>query len=111
MAACSQIVLPPGYATTSDAARSRRGHHGLQRGTSSCRYRCQSRRWRCRLFETWPAPCLRGRLPALIAGGAGARPDHSISRLDRRNDWNRYETGDMLKAQILEFDRSYDSEL
>ncbi len=47
--------------------------------TSSCRYRC--RRWRRQFGRsgTWRAPC-RGRpLPALIAGGAGTRPDHPIS--------------------------------
>ena len=31
------------------------------------------------IFETWRAPCLWCPLPASIAGGAGARPDHSIS--------------------------------
>jgi hypothetical protein len=31
------------------------------------------------LGETWRAPCLWRPLPASIAGGAGARPDHSIT--------------------------------
>ena len=30
-------------------------------------------------FETWRAPCLWRPWSASIAGGAGARPDHSIS--------------------------------
>ncbi len=29
--------------------------------------------------ETWRAPCLWCPLPASLAGGAGARPDHPIS--------------------------------
>jgi len=43
-AACWQSVLQPGHATTSDAAQSRRAQIGLRHGTSSCRYRCRSRR-------------------------------------------------------------------
>jgi len=54
---------------------------GLPRGTSSCRYRCRSRRSPYWVSETWRAPCLWRPLPASLAGGAGARPDHPISRL------------------------------
>src|SRR5467141_4807007 len=44
-----------------------------------CRYRCRSRRLRYWLSETWRAPCLWRPLPASLAGGAGARPDHPIN--------------------------------
>ncbi len=66
--------------TTFAAARWRRAHRGPRRGTSSCRYRCRSRRSRYWVSETWRAPCLWCPLPASLAGGAGARPDHPISR-------------------------------
>ena len=36
----------------------------------------RSRYW---VSETWRAPCLWRPLPASLAGGAGARPDHPIS--------------------------------
>src|SRR5579872_2957384 len=61
-----------------------RSHHAdraLRRGMSSCQYRCRSRRLRSRwIAETWRAPCLRCPGPASVTGGAGARPDHPISR-------------------------------
>jgi len=38
---CWQIVLPPGFATTSAAARCHRDHRGLRCGTSSCQDRYQ----------------------------------------------------------------------
>src|SRR6266403_1248862 len=75
---------PLGHATTFAAARWRRAHRGPRRGTSSCRYRCRSRRSRYWLSETWRAPCLWRPLPASLAGGAGARPDHPISGLSSR---------------------------
>jgi hypothetical protein len=61
------------------AARWRRAHRG-PRGTSSCRYRCRSRRSRYWMSETWRAPRLSRTLSASFAVGAGARPDHPISR-------------------------------
>src|SRR5437899_6441603 len=39
-----RAALPLGHATTFAAARWRRAHRGPRRGTSSCRYRCRSRR-------------------------------------------------------------------
>src|SRR6266478_5271417 len=75
-----RAALPPGHATTFAAARWRRAHRGPRRGTSSCRYRCRSRRSQYWVSETWRAPCLWRPLPASLAGGAGARPDHPISR-------------------------------
>ncbi len=45
-AAYWRAALPPGHATTFAAARWRRAHRGPRRGTSSCRYRCRSRRLR-----------------------------------------------------------------
>jgi DNA repair protein RadD len=74
-----RAALPLGHATTFAAARWRRAHRGPRRGTSSCRYRCRSRRSRYWVSETWRAPCLWRPLPASLAGGAGARPDHPIS--------------------------------
>src|SRR5882762_8109226 len=76
-----QAAPPLGHATTFAAARWRHAHRGPRRGTSSCRYRCRSRRSRYWLSETWRAPCLWRPLPASLAGGAGARPDHPISGL------------------------------
>src|ERR1700692_620826 len=64
---------PLGHATTFAAARWRPAHRGPRRGTSSCRYRCRSRRSRYWVSETWRAPCLWRPLPASLAGGAGAR--------------------------------------
>src|SRR5258705_7226090 len=75
---------PLGHATTFAAARWRRAHRGPRRGTSSCRYRCRSRRSRYWVSETWRAPCLWRPLPASLAGGAGARPDHPISGVQDR---------------------------
>src|SRR3981189_3070201 len=60
-----------------------RAHRGPRRGMSSCRYRCRSRRSRYWVSETWRAPCLWRPLPASLAGGAGARPDHPIRRHGR----------------------------
>src|SRR6266478_43406 len=80
-AAYWQAAPPLGHATTFAAARWRRAHRGPRRGTSSCRYRCRSRRSRYWVSETWRAPCLWRPLPASLAGGAGARPDHPITRL------------------------------
>src|SRR6202142_781798 len=40
---------------------------------------CRSRRSRYWVSETWRAPCLWRPLPASLAGGAGARPDHPIN--------------------------------
>src|SRR6266496_1964477 len=34
---------------------------------------------RCRVVAQWRAPCLWRPLPASLAGGAGARPDHPIT--------------------------------
>src|SRR6266702_5564720 len=72
-------ALPLGHATTFAAARWRRAHRGPRRGTRSCRYRCRSRRSQYWVSETWRAPCLWRPLPASVAGGAGARPDHPIT--------------------------------
>src|SRR5258705_1539668 len=58
MAACWRAALPLGHATTFAATRWRRAHRGPRRGTSSCRYRCRSRRSRYWVSETWRAPCL-----------------------------------------------------
>src|SRR6266481_2140044 len=80
-AAYWQAAPPLGHATTFAAARWRRAHRGPRRGTSSCRYQCRSRRLRYWLSETWRAPRLWRPLPASLAGGAGARPDHRISGL------------------------------
>src|ERR1700675_942391 len=74
-----RAALRLGHATIFAAARWRRAHCGPRRGTSSCRYRCRSRRSRYWVSETWRAPCLWCPLPASLAGGAGARPDHPIS--------------------------------
>src|SRR6266536_5938358 len=70
---------PLGHATTFAAARWRRAYRGPRRGTSSCRYRCRLRRSQYWVSETWRAPCLWRPLPASVAGGAGARPDHPIT--------------------------------
>src|SRR5258708_3368942 len=75
-----RAALALGHATTFAAARWRRAHRGPRRGTSSCRYRCRSRRSRYWVSETWRAPCLWCPSPASLAGGAGARPDHPIRR-------------------------------
>jgi hypothetical protein len=45
---------------------------------NSCRCRCRSRQSQSVLSLAWRAPCL-GAPGQLIAGGAGARPDHPIS--------------------------------
>src|SRR5882762_5108532 len=82
-ALCWRAALPLGHATTFAAARWRRAHRGPRRGTSSCRDRCRSRRSQYWVSETWRAPCLWRPLPASLAGGAGARPDHPISRRRR----------------------------
>src|SRR5450755_1884418 len=74
-----RATLPLGHATTFAAARWRRAHRGPRRGTSSCRYQCRSRRLRYRVSETSRAPCLWRPLPASLADGAGARPDHPIN--------------------------------
>jgi hypothetical protein len=74
-----RAALPLGHATTFAAAQWRRAHLGPRRGTSSCRYRCRSRPSRYWVSETWRAPCLWRPLPASLAGGAGARPDHPIN--------------------------------
>src|SRR5450631_1865194 len=74
-----RAALPLGHATTFAAARWRRAHRGPRRGTSSCRYQCRSRRLRYRVSETSRAPCLWRPLPASLADGAGARPDHPIN--------------------------------
>src|SRR6516165_1597452 len=47
---------------------------------SSCRYRCRLPRLLTCPWMTWCAPCLWRPLPASLAGRAGARPDHPISR-------------------------------
>jgi hypothetical protein len=65
-----------GRATTSDAVRLRRAGPGRPHGTSFCRYRCQRRKSTYSFAGTWRAPRLWRPLPASIAGGAGARPDH-----------------------------------
>ena len=49
-------------------------------GMSSCRYRCRSRRSQYWASETWRAPRRWRPLPASLAGGAQARPDHPIPR-------------------------------
>ena len=69
-----------GHATTIAAARWRRAHRGLRRGTSSCEYRRRSRRFA--VFGVWDMACSLSLvpLPASLAGGVGARPDHPISR-------------------------------
>src|ERR1700690_764827 len=74
-----RAALPLGHATIFAAAQWRRAHRGARGGTSSCRYRCRSRRLRYWVSETWRAPCLWRPLPASLAGGAGARPDHPIN--------------------------------
>ncbi len=80
-AAYSQNEPLLGYATTSDATRSHRDHRGLRCGMSSSQYRYQLRRSHSvLLLRTLRAPRL-GAPGQLIAGGAGARPDHSISGL------------------------------
>src|SRR5262249_4317228 len=74
-----RAVFPPGYVTTSAATQWLRADRGPRCGTSSCRYRCRLQQPQYRVSETWRAPCL-GAPDQLIAGGAGARPDHSIRR-------------------------------
>src|SRR3984893_9784999 len=81
-------ALRLGHATTFAAARWRRAHCGPRRGTSSCRYRCRSRRSRYWVSETWRAPCLWCPLPASLAGRAGARPGHPTSGLTTLEEWN-----------------------
>ena len=62
-----------------DATRSHPDHRGLRCGMSSSQYRYQLRRSHSvLLLRTLRAPCL-GAPGQLIAGVAGARPDHSIS--------------------------------
>src|SRR5882724_7054316 len=92
-----QAAPPLGHATTFAAARWRRAHRGPRRGTSSCRYRCRSRRSRYWVSETWRAPCLWRPLPASLAGGAGARPDHPINgHADDTREERRLGTGFVL---------------
>src|SRR5882757_4107662 len=74
-----RAALPLGHATTFAAARWRRAHRGPRRGASSCRDRCRLRRSRYWEPETSRAPGLWRPLPASLAGGAGARPDHPIN--------------------------------
>src|SRR6476660_6883806 len=59
-------------------ARLRHDHRAQRRGTSSYRYQCRLRQSHSVLSQPWRAPCL-GAPGQLIAGGAGARPDHPIS--------------------------------
>src|SRR5215471_9922481 len=44
------------------------------------RYLCRSRRLRCWGSGTWRAPLSLEPLARFVTGGAGARPDHPISR-------------------------------
>src|SRR6267142_2460234 len=97
-----QAAPPLGHATTFAAARWRRAHRGPRRGTSSCRYRCRSRRSRYWLSETWRAPCLWRPLPASLAGGAGARPDHPISRRRREVATKQKSPGRRRGLSLLE---------
>src|SRR4029077_1110904 len=70
----------PDHATTSAEARLRHDHRAQRRGISSYRYQCRLRQSDSVLSQPWRAPCLGG--PGqLIAGGAGARPDHPITGL------------------------------
>ena len=78
-----RAALPLVHATIFAAARWRRAHRGPRRGTCSCRYRCRSRQSRYWVSETWRAPCLWRPLPASLAGGAGARPDHPINGISQ----------------------------
>src|SRR6516225_5975968 len=43
-------------------------------------YQCRSRQLRCCGSGTWRAPLSLEPLARFVTGGAGARPDHSISR-------------------------------
>src|SRR5713101_1384640 len=73
-----RAVLPPGHVSTSGAARLRPADRDPRRGTSSCRYRCQSRQSQCCVSETWRAPCA-GRPHASITrwrGRSTAGPFH-----------------------------------
>jgi hypothetical protein len=74
-----QAVPPPGRATTSDAAQSRRDRSSRRCGTSSYRYQCRLLQSQSVQSEAWRARCL-GAPGKLIAGGAGARPVHPILR-------------------------------
>ena len=65
-------------ARPSGAARLRHDHRAQRRGTSSYRYQCRLRQSHSVLSQPWRAPCL-GAPGQLIAGGAGARPDHPIT--------------------------------
>ena len=72
------VVVDDGCATTSGAAQRRRDHQDRRCGTSSYQYQCRLRQSQSVLSQAWRAPCL-GAPGQLIAGGAGARPDHPIS--------------------------------
>src|SRR5262249_49159707 len=74
-----RAVLLFGRATTSAAARSRHADPDPRCETSFCRYRYRSRRFQNWIWLTWRTPRLWCPLPASLAGGAGARPDHPIS--------------------------------
>src|SRR5499427_420198 len=77
---CWQAALRSGRVTTSAAARSRRVDRARRRGMNSCQYRCPSWQWSDWICWTWLCSFDCQPLPASRRGGAGARPDHSISR-------------------------------
>src|SRR5215831_737743 len=76
---CWQAALRSGRVTTSAAARSRRVDRARRRGMNSCQYRCPSWQWSDWICWTWLCSLDCQPLPASRRGGAGARPDHSIT--------------------------------
>src|SRR5215510_10449955 len=108
MAAGWRAVLLLGRATTSAAARSRHADPDPRCETSFCRYRYRSRRFQNWIWLTWRTPRLWCPLPASLAGGAGARPDHPISghrdAFADRNLWNVGRGAPLLRRDARELD-------